>query len=177
MLCSARPTAPQCVKAKQPYFEVQYTVTSIRGFRWRAARLNEMGFGVGLWNWPAWDLGALEKTGANFTIMNGYLVGRLADHEGADMLFIAAGMGGGTGTGCSPVIANYARETDALVVGVAVLPFKEEGSRRRNTALEGLKELKDSCHCVIELDNEKINEIKNGDSLMFSLGFVDYCRI
>ena len=79
------------------------------------------------------------------------------------MVFITAGMGGGTGTGCSPVIANYARETDALVVGVAVLPFKEEGSRRRNTALEGLKELKNSCHCVIELDNEKINEIKNGD--------------
>ncbi len=44
-----------------------------------------------------------------------------------------------------------------------MLPFKEEGSRRRNTAIEGLKELKDSCHCVIELDNEKINEIKNGD--------------
>ena len=80
-----------------------------------------------------------------------------------DMVFIIAGMGGGTGTGCSPIIANYARETDALVVGVAVLPFKEEGSRRRNTAIEGLKELKDSCHCVIELDNEKINEIKNGD--------------
>ena len=81
----------------------------------------------------------------------------------SDMVFIIAGMGGGTGTGCSPIIANYAKETDALVVGVAVLPFKEEGSRRRNTAIEGLQELKDSCHCVIELDNEKINEIKNGD--------------
>ena len=80
-----------------------------------------------------------------------------------DMVFIIAGMGGGTGTGCSPIIAKYARETDALVVGVAVLPFKEEGIRRRNTALAGLRELKDKCHCVIELDNEKINEIKNGD--------------
>jgi hydroxypyruvate isomerase len=57
---------------------------------WRAARLNEMGFGVGLWNWPAWDLDALEKTGANFTIMNGYLTGRLADDEGADMLLQSA---------------------------------------------------------------------------------------
>jgi cell division protein FtsZ len=80
-----------------------------------------------------------------------------------DMVFIIAGMGGGTGTGCSPIIAKYARETDALVVGVAILPFKEEGIRRRNTALAGLRELKNSCHCVIELDNEKINEIKNGD--------------
>ena len=57
---------------------------------WRAARLHEMGFGVGLWNWPAWDLDALEKTGANFTIMNGYLHGRLADEEGADMLLSSA---------------------------------------------------------------------------------------
>lgn len=57
---------------------------------WRAARLKEMGFGVGLWNWPAWDLDALEKTGATFTIMNGYLEGRLADAEGAEMLLKSA---------------------------------------------------------------------------------------
>jgi hydroxypyruvate isomerase len=53
---------------------------------WRASRLKELGFGVGLWNWPAHDLAKLEKTGATFTIMNGYLQGRLADDEGADML-------------------------------------------------------------------------------------------
>lgn len=57
---------------------------------WRAAKLHEMGFGVGLWNWPEWDLDALEKTGANFTIMNGYLQGRLTDAEGADMLLHSA---------------------------------------------------------------------------------------
>ncbi|WP_097109043.1 TIM barrel protein [Hoeflea halophila] len=57
---------------------------------WRAAKLHEMGFGVGLWNWPGWDLGALEKTGANFTIMNGYLEGRLADDEGAETLLKSA---------------------------------------------------------------------------------------
>ena len=57
---------------------------------WRASRLKEMGFGVGLWNWPDHDLARLEKTGANFTIMNGYLVGRLADDEGADMLLKSA---------------------------------------------------------------------------------------
>lgn len=57
---------------------------------WRAARLHEMGFGVGLWNWPGWDLDALEATGATFTIMNGYLQGRLADAEGADMLLASA---------------------------------------------------------------------------------------
>jgi len=57
---------------------------------WRAARLHDMGFGVGLWNWPNWDLKALERTGATFTIMNGYLEGRLADDEGADALLKSA---------------------------------------------------------------------------------------
>lgn len=61
-----------------------------RPIAWRAARLHEMGFGVGLWNWPAWDLAALEKTGATFTIMNGYLEGRLADDAGADLLLASA---------------------------------------------------------------------------------------
>ena len=53
---------------------------------WRAARLAEMGFGVGLWNWPAHDLAALERSGASFTIMNGYLEGRLNDPEGCAAL-------------------------------------------------------------------------------------------
>ena len=57
---------------------------------WRAAKLTEMGFGVGLWNWPDHDLDKLEKVGANYTIMNGYLEGRLADDEGADMLIASA---------------------------------------------------------------------------------------
>ncbi len=57
---------------------------------WRAARLHELGFGVGLWNWPEWDLDALEATGATFTIMNGYLEGRLADPEGAELLLKSA---------------------------------------------------------------------------------------
>jgi hydroxypyruvate isomerase len=57
---------------------------------WRASRLKEMGFGVGLWNWPAWNLDALEKTGATFTIMNGYLEGRLTDAEGCEILLASA---------------------------------------------------------------------------------------
>ncbi len=61
-----------------------------KSIAWRASRLKELGFGVGLWNWPDWDLDALEKTGATFTIMNGYLEGRLADAEGADMLIKSA---------------------------------------------------------------------------------------
>jgi len=57
---------------------------------WRASRQKNLGFGVGLWNWPDHDLDALEATGADFTIMNGYLEGRLADDEGADALLASA---------------------------------------------------------------------------------------
>lgn len=61
-----------------------------RPVAWRAVRLHEMGFGVGLWNWPDWDLAALERTRATFTIMNGYLEGRLGDDAGADLLLASA---------------------------------------------------------------------------------------
>jgi hydroxypyruvate isomerase len=61
-----------------------------RPIEWRASRLKEMGFGVGLWNWPEHDLGKLEATGATFTIMNGYLTGRLTDDEGAAELLKTA---------------------------------------------------------------------------------------
>ena len=61
-----------------------------RPIEWRASRLKELGFGVGLWNWPAHDLDKLAATGADFTIMNGYLHGRLTDDEGADQLLASA---------------------------------------------------------------------------------------
>ncbi len=61
-----------------------------RPIAWRAARLNEMGFEVGLWNWPDHDLDALAAAGATFSIMNGYLEGRLADDAGADLLLASA---------------------------------------------------------------------------------------
>ncbi|MCZ7894845.1 TIM barrel protein, partial [Agrobacterium salinitolerans] len=57
---------------------------------WRASRLKEQGFGVGLWNWPEHDISKLEATGATFTIMNGYLTGRLTDDEGAAELLRTA---------------------------------------------------------------------------------------
>lgn len=57
---------------------------------WRVKRLTEMGFQVGLWNWPDHDLAMLEKSGATFSIMNGYLRGRLSDNEGADELLKTA---------------------------------------------------------------------------------------
>lgn len=61
-----------------------------RPIEWRCSRLAELGFEVGLWNWPQHDLVALEKSGARFSIMNGYLAGRLADDQGADELLRSA---------------------------------------------------------------------------------------
>lgn len=61
-----------------------------RPIDWRCARLKELGFQVGLWNWPDHDLNALERSGATFSIMNGYLEGRLSDDEGADRLLASA---------------------------------------------------------------------------------------
>ncbi|MFV0359984.1 MAG: TIM barrel protein [Tropicimonas sp.] len=61
-----------------------------RPIEWRCSRLTEMGFQVGLWNWPDHDLAKLEASGATFSIMNGYLTGRLADDEGADELLRSA---------------------------------------------------------------------------------------
>ncbi|RLQ85207.1 TIM barrel protein [Notoacmeibacter ruber] len=57
---------------------------------WRCARLHEMGFQVGLWNWPDHDLDRLQASGATFSIMNGYLEGRLGDDDGAEMLLASA---------------------------------------------------------------------------------------
>jgi hydroxypyruvate isomerase len=61
-----------------------------RPIEWRCSRLHELGFEVGLWNWPDHDLAKLEASGASFSIMNGYLTGRLADREGADELLRSA---------------------------------------------------------------------------------------
>lgn len=62
--------------------------------------------------------------------------------EGADMVFITCGMGGGTGTGAAPVIADIAQQLGALTVGIVTKPFSFEGKKRMNNALSGLEELK-----------------------------------
>ncbi len=91
---------------------------------------------------------ALEDTGA------------IADAlEGADMVFITAGMGGGTGTGASPVIARVAKECGALTVGVVTKPFSFEGKRRMRQALEGIEELRQEVDTLITIPNERLLSI------------------
>ena len=76
--------------------------------------------------------------------------------EGADMAFITSGMGGGTGTGAAPMIAQISRELGILTVGIVTLPFKFEGPKRYNRALEGIAEMKKSCDTLIAIPNQKL---------------------
>lgn len=76
--------------------------------------------------------------------------------EGADMVFIAAGLGGGTGTGAAPVIAEVAREVGALTVGVVTKPFTHEGKKRMAKADEGVKALKDVVDSLILIPNDRL---------------------
>jgi cell division protein FtsZ len=76
--------------------------------------------------------------------------------EGADVIFIVTGLGGGAGTGISPLLAHAAKETGALVLAFATLPFECEGNRRRREAQQGLQELKATADGVICLPNQKL---------------------
>ncbi|MDW7709753.1 MAG: cell division protein FtsZ [Deferrisomatales bacterium] len=78
---------------------------------------------------------------------------------GADMVFVTAGMGGGTGTGASPIIARVARECGALTVGVVTKPFAFEGKRRMRQAAEGIEELQSAVDTLITIPNERLLSI------------------
>ena len=79
--------------------------------------------------------------------------------KGADMIFIAAGMGGGTGTGAAPVIAEVAREVGALTVGIVTKPFSREGKQRMAKAEEGIKALKQHVDSLIIIPNDRLISI------------------
>jgi len=86
--------------------------------------------------------------------------GRIREYlTGADMIFITAGMGGGTGTGGAPVIAQIAREVGALTVGVVTKPFLFEGKKRMRQAEEGVRELKQSVDTLIVIPNQRLLSI------------------
>ena len=80
-----------------------------------------------------------------------------------DMLFITAGMGGGTGTGAAPVVAQIAREMGILVVGVVTKPFSFEGSSRMKTAMQGIKELSNHVDSLITIPNDKLLDVYGRD--------------
>ena len=82
--------------------------------------------------------------------------------DGTEMLFIAAGLGGGTGTGAAPVIAEVARSLNILTVAIVTLPFKFEGKKKMEYAEKGLEELRKQVDSIIVIPNEKLKEIYPG---------------
>jgi cell division protein FtsZ len=81
--------------------------------------------------------------------------------KGADLIFIAAGMGGGTGTGSAPLIAELAKESGALTVAVVTKPFDFEGSKRRNQAEEGIHKLREKVDSLIVIPNDRLSAVSN----------------
>ncbi len=79
--------------------------------------------------------------------------------DGADMVFVTCGLGGGTGTGSAPVISKMAKKIGALTIAVATMPFSAEGLRRRENAEEGLKKLQNAADTVIVIPNDKLLEV------------------
>ena len=79
--------------------------------------------------------------------------------EGADMVFVTCGMGGGTGTGASPVVAEIAQDIGALTVGIVTKPFKFEGNKRMEQAIIGLDDLKKHVDTLIVIPNDKLRDI------------------
>ncbi|QTH59080.1 cell division protein FtsZ [Corynebacterium hindlerae] len=91
--------------------------------------------------------------------------------KGADMVFVTAGEGGGTGTGAAPVVANIAKKQGALTVGVVTRPFKFEGQRRTKQAVEGIDALREVCDTLIVIPNDRLLQL--GDA---SLSMMDAFR-
>ena len=84
--------------------------------------------------------------------------------SGADMVFITAGMGGGTGTGAAPIVAEVAREMGILTVAVVTRPFPFEGKKRSAVAAEGIRELSDSVDSLITIPNEKLLDVLGAEA-------------
>jgi cell division protein FtsZ len=103
-------------------------------------------------------------------------IGRLAAEEGydqlknalrgSDMVFVAAGEGGGTGTGAAPVVAKIARDLGALTVGIVTTPFKFEGTKRRAQADQGVANLRAACDTTIVIPNDRLLEVLDRSTSM-----------
>ena len=125
----------------------------------------QMGPGLGAGNDP--------KRGKELATESEEQLRSLLETSGAKMLFIAAGMGGGTGTGASPVIARLAHELEILTVAVVTIPFRMEGPGRYNSALEGVKELNEWVDSLLVIDNERLRMLYGKLPLKEAFGKAD----
>ena len=85
--------------------------------------------------------------------------------DGTDLVFIAAGMGGGTGTGAAPVVAEVAKQSGALTIGIVTKPFSFEGKRRMRQAEEGIARLAENVDTLIVIPNDRLKEVSAGASI------------
>lgn len=106
--------------------------------------------GLGAGNNPAAGRQAAEESAEDIRAM-------LSD--GTKMVFITAGMGGGTGTGAAPVIAKMAKEKDILTVGIVTIPFRWEGIKKIDQALDGVEEMSKNVDALLVINNERLREI------------------
>lgn len=108
--------------------------------------------------------GSIPEVGKNSAIEN---IDQIKDFLGSNtkMVFITAGLGGGTGTGASPIIAQAAKELGILTVGIVTTPFSFEGKRRRQQAEEGLSELKEHVDTLLVISNDRLREMYGNLSL------------
>ncbi len=102
--------------------------------------------------------GAVPSVGRNAALENAADIRAILD-KGTKMLFITAGLGGGTGTGAAPVIAQISKELDILTVGIVTIPFAFEGRKRKQYAEEGLQQLKKQVDALLIISNDKLREL------------------
>ncbi|HEU4716320.1 MAG TPA: cell division protein FtsZ, partial [Bacteroidia bacterium] len=102
--------------------------------------------------------GSLPEVGRNAAIENIEDIRRILSNN-TKMVFITAGMGGGTGTGAAPIIAGIARELGILTVAIVTVPFSFEGKKRKQQAEEGLEQLKQNCDTLLVICNDKLREM------------------
>ncbi len=108
--------------------------------------------------------GSIPEIGMNAAIENIEEIREILS-KNAKMIFVTAGMGGGTGTGAAPVIAKIAREMGILTVGIVTVPFSFEGRKRRQQAEEGLENMRESVDTLLVINNERLREISGNLTL------------
>lgn len=116
--------------------------------------------------------GSIPEVGKNAAIESIEVIKEILS-SGTKMVFITAGMGGGTGTGAAPIVAQACREMGILTVGIVTLPFAFEGKRKRQQAEEGIKNMKQNVDCLLVIANDKLREIYGNLSISNSFGKAD----
>ncbi len=116
--------------------------------------------------------GSIPEVGKNAAIENIDELREILEKQ-TTMVFVTAGMGGGTGTGAAPVIAKTAKEMGILTVGIVTIPFTFEGKKRMNQAAEGLKEMRASVDTLLVIKNDKLREMHGNLSLQTAFGHAD----